>query len=495
MRETVTIQVGQCGNQIGNQFWSMLLKEHETTPDDDSALSAFFRFAPQRNGQPDIMKARALLVDMECGPLTETMKSPLGSLFDETQFVMDVYGAGNNFAHGNREYGPTYRDKFEEGLRRNAEQCDSLQSFIVTHSLGGGTGSGVGSYMLELLHDLYPEVYRFAVSVYPSVDNDVITSPYNSILASKVLIDHAHCVLPIDNHALQLFAQLEADQRRKEMKNSSITASPDKTRDKDKGFDEMNGVAARMLCHLTASCRFHGDMNVDMNEICTNLVPYPDIPFLMTAMSPYRASSSASSVPNRSTGGRGKLSGHGNKINTNNTHLPSSVPKTMVQRGFTDLLSVHGQISAAVPCDKGSRSTTLAAAFLVRGQIPLADFMSCVSTAQSALRFPSWNPDACKIGMCATTHPGETFSSLGVYNSTAFGNVLAREHGKFMKLFKRKAMLHHYTDFLEEADVDAARECTERLLDTYQRMDRGSWAPQRQFAGTNLSAVKLFPAF
>ena len=36
--------------------------------------------------------------------------------------------------------------------------------------------------MLELLHDLYPEVYRFAVSVYPSVDNDVITSPYNSIL-------------------------------------------------------------------------------------------------------------------------------------------------------------------------------------------------------------------------------------------------------------------------------------------------------------------------
>jgi hypothetical protein len=27
-----------------------------------------------------------------------------------------------------------------------------------------------------------------------------------------------------------------------------------------------------MLCHLTASCRFHGDMNVDMNEICTNLV-------------------------------------------------------------------------------------------------------------------------------------------------------------------------------------------------------------------------------
>ena len=50
-------------------------------------------------------------------------------------------------------------------------------------------------------------------------------------------------------------------------------------------------------------------------------------------------------------------------------------------------------------------------------------------------------------------------------------------------------------EFLEEADVTAAQETTERLLDTYMQMDRGTWAPQRQFAGTNLSAVKLFPAF
>jgi hypothetical protein len=35
----------------------------------------------------------------------------------------------------------------------------------------------------------------------------------------------------------------------------------------DNGFDDMNIVVARMLCHLTASSRFHGDMNVDMNEV------------------------------------------------------------------------------------------------------------------------------------------------------------------------------------------------------------------------------------
>ena len=42
-----------------------------------------------------------------------------------------------------------------------------------------GTGSGVGTKVLELLQDEYPEVYRFATAVFPSADDDVITSPYN----------------------------------------------------------------------------------------------------------------------------------------------------------------------------------------------------------------------------------------------------------------------------------------------------------------------------
>ena len=71
MRETVCIHVGQCGNQIGNQFWNLLLHEHEKTPDNDESLSAFFRFAPQKDGRTHVMKARALLIDMVHGFLVE----------------------------------------------------------------------------------------------------------------------------------------------------------------------------------------------------------------------------------------------------------------------------------------------------------------------------------------------------------------------------------------------------------------------------------------
>ena len=42
-----------------------------------------------------------------------------------------------------------------------------------------GTGSGVGTRALEILKDEFPEVYRFTTAVFPSADDDVITSPYN----------------------------------------------------------------------------------------------------------------------------------------------------------------------------------------------------------------------------------------------------------------------------------------------------------------------------
>lgn len=80
--------------------------------------------------------------------------------------------------------------------------CDSLQSFFLMHSLGGGTGSGLGTYLLTLLEDEYPNVFRFSTVVFPSRDDDVITSPYNSVLALKELTEHADCVLPVDNDSL-----------------------------------------------------------------------------------------------------------------------------------------------------------------------------------------------------------------------------------------------------------------------------------------------------
>ena len=46
-------------------------------------------------------------------------------------------------------YGPKYEEILLDKLQKTAEKCDSLQCFFMMHSLGGGTGSGVGTYLLQ----------------------------------------------------------------------------------------------------------------------------------------------------------------------------------------------------------------------------------------------------------------------------------------------------------------------------------------------------------
>ena len=67
------------------------------------------------------------------------------------------------------------------------------------HSIAGGTGSGVGSLVLERLNDRYPKKLMQTYSVFPINDenkaSDVIVQPYNSMLTLKRLIQNADCVV------------------------------------------------------------------------------------------------------------------------------------------------------------------------------------------------------------------------------------------------------------------------------------------------------------
>uniref|UniRef100_A0A8C5ST62 Tubulin/FtsZ GTPase domain-containing protein n=1 Tax=Laticauda laticaudata TaxID=8630 RepID=A0A8C5ST62_LATLA len=194
MTQSVIVQVGQCGNQIGCRFWDLALREHATVNKVTNGDNA-----DNSRGKICSLKARALLIDMEEGVVNEILQGPLREVFDSKQLITDVSGSGNNWAVGHNVYGCQYREHIVEKLRKTAEYCDCLQCFFVIHSMGGGTGSGLGTFLLTVLEDEFPQVYRFVTSVYPSREDDVITSPYNSVLAMKELSEHADCVLPIEN--------------------------------------------------------------------------------------------------------------------------------------------------------------------------------------------------------------------------------------------------------------------------------------------------------
>jgi len=52
-------------------------------------------------------------------------------------------------------------DSIQECLQRQAEACDALQGFQFTHSLGGGTGAGLGSLLLSKIREVisYPPLH------------------------------------------------------------------------------------------------------------------------------------------------------------------------------------------------------------------------------------------------------------------------------------------------------------------------------------------------
>lgn len=160
--------MGQCGNQIGSVFWPMVLQEYglsntSNLPQHKSANS-FFHIENSLKSPRTKIKARVVLIDMEDSVLARYRSGPLKKFIEKKCIVSNYPGSGNNWAEGFCHHGPQYKSKILTVIRRAVEKCDFLQGFLLCFSTSGGTGSGVGSFVLELLVDNYPEIDRYKKS-------------------------------------------------------------------------------------------------------------------------------------------------------------------------------------------------------------------------------------------------------------------------------------------------------------------------------------------
>ena len=135
---------------------------------------------------------RALLVDLEPRVVSAALASPdVGRLFcadSQTYVSPGGGGAGNNWASGFAQGEQACEDLLEM-VDRELGACDSLEGFSLAHSVAGGTGSGLGSFLLEAIADRYPKALLTTFSVFPNSHeaSDVVVQPYNSVLALKRL--------------------------------------------------------------------------------------------------------------------------------------------------------------------------------------------------------------------------------------------------------------------------------------------------------------------
>jgi tubulin epsilon len=529
-REILSIQVGQCGNQIGSRFWDLALREHANRGVlFDDAMSSFFKFEERNFGEAPIIKARAMVVDMEEGVINQLLKSDIGELFDNHQLIKDVSGAGNNWAHAFYEYGRNYTKIIVEKLQKMMEECDSPQCFMLMHSIGGGTGSGLGSFIVKTLADEYPEMYKFTVSVFPSKDDDVITSPYNSILSLNQLINCADCVLPIDNQSLiDVCERVETDTKKENSrsalgnvnnvnsnysnnynsgsilnsnknvlefgknnagvkqknyvmenknnigKGNSINSNNtnnlnannknadlininntnnnnnantnniqnkkkselvDLNNSKKKPYDKMNSIIAHVLCNLTCSMRFEGSLNVDINDITMNLVPFPRMHFILSAISPmYHV-------------------------------LDKKLEPRRLDQIFYDVFNKDHQL---ISVDNLNNGVYLASALIARGNINISDINTNLVKQRKNLKMVSWNHEGFKIGLCDQPPVNMNYGLLSLSNNTAISNCFENLRDRFSLLYKRKAHVHHYYEYMKDkSDFDDAIGNVEKLIFDY----------------------------
>ena len=100
---------------------------------------------------------RVILVDLQPGTMDAVRSGPFGQLFRPDNFIFGQSGAGNNWAKGHYTEGAELIDSVLDVVRKEAESCDCLQGFQLNHSLGGGSGSGMGTLLISKIREEYPD--------------------------------------------------------------------------------------------------------------------------------------------------------------------------------------------------------------------------------------------------------------------------------------------------------------------------------------------------
>ena len=416
------LQVGKCGNQIGVDFWETILVEHGI---DRNGFNQ--EVADQKLGRIDVYcneaeegkyVPRACLVDLDPGCLDSIRSGSLGSLFRPDNYLVGQSGTGNNWAKGHYTDGADFVDSVMDIVRKETESCDCLHAFQVTHSLGGGTGSGLGTLIMSKLREEYSDRIIASFSVVPSPKvSDSVVEPYNATLSFHELVENTRETICLDNEALY-------DICSRTLKLTSPV------------YKDLNHIVSQTMSGLTTSLRFPGQLNSDLRKLAVNLVPFPRMHFLIPSQAPLYSLESS-------------------------TYLSRSVPEIAQQ--------VFDPKNALCACDQ-SKGKYVCMAVMFRGQISMKEVDEQILSMhnQKSASFVEWVPDNIKTSVCNVPPRGLKVSATSLSNNSSIMELFRRIGEQFTAMFRRKAFLHWYTaEGMDEMDFTEAESNLNDLVCEY----------------------------
>jgi tubulin beta len=424
MREIVHLQTGQCGNQIGSKFWEIISDEHgvdqtgQYVGNNDLQLERIDVFYNEASGGKYV--PRAVLVDLEPGTMDSIRAGPYGQLFRPDNFIFGQSGAGNNWAKGHYTEGAELVDSVLDVVRKEAEGCECLQGFQITHSLGGGTGAGMGTLLLSKIREEFPDRMMSTFSVVPSPKvSDAVVEPYNATLSVHQLVENSDETFCIDNEALY-------DICFRTLKLTTPT------------YGDLNHLVSFVMSGITTGLRFPGQLNCDLRQLAVNLVPFPRLHFFMVGFAP--------------------LTSRGSQ-----QYSALTVPELTQQ-----MFDAKNMMAASDP--RHGRYLTVAAFF--RGRMSMKEVEEQMYNVQNknSSYFVEWIPQNIKTAVCDIPPRGLKMSSTFIGNSTAIQDLFKRINDQFTAMFRRKAYLHWYTgEGMDEMEFTEAESNMNDLVSEYQQ--------------------------
>lgn len=445
--EIINIQLGQCGNQVGMEFWKTLCAEHGISPDGSfnheepsiDIKDIFFYQADDRRYVP-----RAVLVDLEPRVIKGILSSEYKRFFNHENIFQSANGggAGNNWAHGyvqGREHYETVLDI----LDREAEFSENLDGFILCHSIAGGTGSGMGSYVLEKIKEHYPKKVLKTYSVFPNQTemSDVVVQPYNSILTLERLIEHPDAVTVLDNTQLDRLAV-------EKMHVDKPT------------FAQINSMVSRIMSAATSTMRFPTSTHTRLSTIISRLVPFTPMHFIQTGYTPLCSD--------------------------------QFVVRTSVQDVMRRLVQ-PGSMMVHTKLDKETLHCMLGGLVIFQGEADPRDVSDAFDRIQqkNSIRAPPYMPIPLEVAIAGRSQYVTTshrVSGLMMANNTNICQLFENTLSQFDKLRKRNAFVDKFIrvdpSFEGLHQMDDARENVYDLCKTYRD------ATKSNFMNLGISSVE-----
>merc|ERR1711878_118947 len=302
---------------------------------------------------------------------------------------------------------------------------DAANNFARGHyTVGGGTGSGLGALILERIAVDYRKKSKIGFEIYPAPNiSTCIVEPYNAMLSTHWLLDHTEVSVVLGNEAIYAICQ----------KQLAIDRP---------SYSQLNILIAKVVSSMTASLRFDGELNVDLGEFQTNLVPFPRLHFMTTSLAPVVS--------------KKKQSHEAGTVREITDHVFQ--PQNMLVK-YADFDPVEDKY--------------MAISINYRGSIKSKEANATVQWLKqnNKISFVEWCPTGFKIGLNAV--PAASVSVTGTdimatakRNVTMIGNNVAvsrvfteRINKKYDMMYSQRAFVHWYVgEGMEEGEFSEARE-------------------------------------